>query len=175
MFGPNYAVSTPFRHMNANFKEGLRILMLRRHRFDVVVQEFHATQQIEPFEKLEDFVKLRCTINLILSLQSKYEPYPSSRSWVEALGSALMTGMPSEDSEDHYPFQKYLDSSHLMTSLSNEELQRIWKLYQDHLLGDTGDVWTSFAPFSCPESSSASTHGWSLPMMASQPGCFTNT
>jgi hypothetical protein len=89
--------------MDAKFKEGLRILMLRGHRFNVVVRGFHATHQIEPCQKLEDFVNLRCTINFFLSLQSKYEPYPSGQAWVEVLGSALMTDMPSEDSADHHP------------------------------------------------------------------------
>jgi hypothetical protein len=130
--------------MDVKFKEGLPILMLRGHRFDVVVRGFHATRQIEPCQKLEDFVNLRFTINFFLSLRSKYEPYPSGQPWIEALGAALMTGMPSEDSEDHHPFQKYLDSFHLKTSLSKSKLRRIWKLYLEKLLADTGDVWTKF-------------------------------
>jgi hypothetical protein len=49
--------------------------------------------------------------------------------------------MPDED--DH-PFQRFLDTFQLNTSLSDNELRRIWKLYLDLLLADTGDVWTKF-------------------------------
>jgi hypothetical protein len=52
-----------------------------------------------------------------------------------------MTDMPYE--HDH-PFQRYLDTFHLNTRLSDNELRRIWKLYLDLLLADTGGVWTKF-------------------------------
>ena len=54
-----------------------------------------------------------------------------------------MTDMPSEDYGDDHPFQRYLDEFHLKTRLSNNTLRRIWKLYVDLLLADTGDVWTT--------------------------------
>jgi hypothetical protein len=86
-----------------------------------------------------DFINLRTTINFFLSLESEYEPYPSGQAWIEALGSTLMTDMPYE--HDH-PFQRYLDTFQLNTRLSDNELRRIWKLYLDLLLADTGGVWT---------------------------------
>ena len=88
-----------------------------------------------------DFVNLRTTINFFLSLESEYEAYPSAQAWIEASGSTLMTDMPYE--HDH-PFQRYLDNFQLNTRLSDNELRRIWKLYLDILLADTGDVWTKF-------------------------------
>jgi len=115
--------------------------MIRGHRFDVVVRGLHISQQIEPCQKLEDFVNLRTTINFFLSLECESEAYPSAQAWVEALGSTLMTDMPYE--HDH-PFQRYLDTFQLNTSLSDNELRRIWKLYLDLRLADTGDVWTKF-------------------------------
>jgi len=142
IFGPNYSTSAPFHHMNVAHDQGPGILLLRGHRFDVVVRGFHVSGEVEPCQKLQDFVNFRATINFFLSLQSKYEPYPSGQPWVEALGSTLMTDMPSEDSFDDHPFQRYLDQFDLETRLSNNELQRIWKLYMDLLLADTGDVWT---------------------------------
>ena len=141
IFGSDYATSTPMHHMGGNSTKGPGVLMIRGHRFDVVVQGFHISQQIEPYQKLEDFVKLRRTINFFLSLESEHEAYPSGQAWIEALGSTLMTDMPYE--QDH-PFQRYLDIFQLNTSLSDNELRRIWKLYLDLLLADTGDVWTKF-------------------------------
>src|SRR2546421_3777954 len=128
-------------HMGAKFTKGPGVFMIRGHRFDVVVRGFHISQQIEPCQKLEDFVNLRATINFLLSLESKYETYPSGQAWIEALGSTLMTDMPDE--QDH-PFQRYLDTFQLNTRLSDNELRRIWKLYLDLLLANTGDVWTKF-------------------------------
>lgn len=141
IFSSDYATSTPFQHMGANFKNGPGMLMLRGHRFDVVKRGFHINQHIEPCQKLEDFVNLRATFKFYLSLESQYAPYPSQQTWIEALGSALMTDMPYE--HDH-PFQRYLNTFQLRTILSDSELQRIWKLYQDLLLADTGDVWITF-------------------------------
>ena len=142
IFGSDYATSTPMHHMGANFTKGPGVLMIRGHRFDVVVRGFHIGQQIEPCQKLEHFVNLRATINFFLSLEPEYEAYPSGQAWIEALGSTLMTDMPYE--HDH-PFQRYLDTFQLNTSLSDNELRRIWKLYLDLLLADTGDVWTKFS------------------------------
>jgi hypothetical protein len=141
IFSPDYGTSTPFQHMNGKFTKGLGILMLRGHRFDIVVRGFHATRKLEPWQKLKDFVGARATMNFFLSLQSEYEPYPSGQPWVEALGCALMTEMPYERA---HPFQRYLDAYKLNTKLSDDELHRIWKLYLDLLLADTGDVWTKF-------------------------------
>jgi len=141
IFSPEYGTSTPFQHMNGKFTKGLGILMLRGHRFDIVVRGFHATRKLEPWQKLKDFVGARATMNFFLSLQSEYEPYPSGQTWVEALGCALMTEMPYERA---HPFQRYLDAYKLNTKLSDDELHRIWKLYLDLLLADAGDVWTKF-------------------------------
>ena len=141
VFGLDYATSTPMHHMAANLTKGPGILMMRGHRFDVVVRGFHISHQIRPCEKLKDFINFRTTIKFFLSLESKYKPYPSGQPWIEALGSTLITDMPYEN---NHPFQKYLDTFHLNIKLSDDELQRIWKLYQDLLLADTGDVWTKF-------------------------------
>jgi hypothetical protein len=139
IFDSDYAASIPWHHMGAKFTKGLGVLMIRGHRFDVVVRGVHISQQIKPCQKLEDFVNLRTTINFLLSLESEYEPYPSGQAWIEALGSTLMTDKPYE--HDH-PFQSYLDTFQLDTSLSDNELRRIWKLYLDLLLADTCDIWT---------------------------------
>jgi hypothetical protein len=141
IFGSDYATSTPMHHMGAKFTKAPGVLMIRGHRFDVVVRGFHISQQIEPCRKFVDFVNLRTTINFFLSLESEYEPYPNGQAWIEALGSTLMTDMPYE--HDH-PFQRYLDTFQLNTRLSDNELRRIWKLYLDLLLADTGGVWTKF-------------------------------
>ena len=141
IFGSDFATSTPMHHMDSRFNEGLGVLMIRGHRFDTVARGFRVNQQIEPCQNLIDFVILRSTINFFLCLESKNAPYPSGQEWIEAMGSAFMTDMPYDN--DH-PFQKYLDTFHLNTRLSDKELQRIWKLYQDLLLSDTGEVWIKF-------------------------------
>jgi hypothetical protein len=139
IFSSDYGTSTPFQHMSGKVKEGPGILMLRGHRFDIVIRGFHATRKIEACQKLHDFVDTRCTINCFLSLKSEYEPYPTGQPWIEALGSALLNDMPYEQS---HPFQNYLNSFKVKAHLSDTELRRIWKIYQDLLLSDTGEIWT---------------------------------
>jgi hypothetical protein len=127
--------------MDGKFTKGPSILMLRGHRFDIVVRGFHATRKLEPCQKLKDFIDARRSMNFFLSLKSEYEPYPGGQTWTEALGCVLMTEMPYEQA---HPFQRYLDAYKLNTKLSDNDLHQIWKLYRDILLADTGDVWNFF-------------------------------
>lgn len=51
IFGSDYATSTPMHHMGGNPTKGPGVLMIRGHRFDVVVRGFHISQQIEPCQR----------------------------------------------------------------------------------------------------------------------------
>ena len=131
IFGPVYGTSTPFQHMVGTVNQGPGMLMIRGHRFDIVSHVF-------PSQDIDNWIELRTTIKLFLSLESKYAPYPNGQAWIEALGSTLMMDEPYN--QDH-PFQMYVDTFDRQLRLSDTELRRIWKLYQKLLLADTGEVW----------------------------------
>jgi hypothetical protein len=85
--------------------------------------------------------RFRNIIKFLLALESElevFEGYSIGQSWVEALGSTLMMEMP--DGGVH-PFQQWLLSCNINTTLSDSLLQRIWKIYRERFLANTGLIW----------------------------------
>ncbi|KAF1842115.1 uncharacterized protein K460DRAFT_409538 [Cucurbitaria berberidis CBS 394.84] len=141
IFGSDYGTSTTLQYKGYHFTNAPSIIMIRGHRFDVVARGFHISHRINPSQSWADFVDLRTTIISLLSLESKYEPYPSGQTWTGALGSTLMTDMPYNH---EHPFQRYLNAAHLNIRLSDSELCRIWKLYLELFLAENGAGWKEY-------------------------------
>jgi hypothetical protein len=112
------------------------ILLVRGHRFDFITLRICVNQPIKG--SLEALHRLRNTFKLLLALGSTFEVHSIGQSWVEALGSTLMMEMPVRG--DH-PFQLWLRTCEINTTLSDSKLQRIWKVYRDRFLANTGDIW----------------------------------
>ncbi len=53
IFSSDYGTSTPLQHMDGKVREGPGILLLRGHRFDIVVRGFHATRKLDPCQDLK--------------------------------------------------------------------------------------------------------------------------
>lgn len=138
MFGTDYGASTPFQHMAISSGIDLNLMYIRGHRFDKVVRGFEISEDIEPCRTIEAFIIFRAQMRFFLSLQAQYEPYPTGRDWVEALGCTVMMEMPYD--EDH-PFRQYLNTFKIKLSLSQRRLKRLWKQYIKQLLADSGSLW----------------------------------
>lgn len=144
IFTNDYAASTPMHHMASflHYDTGPRPMLIRGHRIDVVFLGFHISRSIEPCQKLNDFIYFRYIMKFFPSLKFGCEYYPTREAWIAALGSALMTAMPSEPNEDEHPFQRYLNQYGQHTRLNDQELKRIWQLYLRKILMDRGEIWT---------------------------------
>lgn len=157
MFQSDYASSTPFHHMDNHQRLGTnhRQLLIRGHRIDVIYMGFHISQQMATCENIKDFIHFRDIMKFIISVGIKFHPHPGLAARHRAVGSALMTAMPSGPSESDHPFQQYIDQWALDTRLSNRKLANIWKTYQYQLLADSGIIWTklgtSFLSLYTPE------------------------
>ena len=112
------------------------ILFVRGHRFDFITFRIYVNQPIKG--SLEALHRLRNIIKFLLALESTFEVHSIGQSWVEALGSTLLMEMPVRG--DH-PFQRWLRTRKINTTLSDSKLQRIWKVYRDRFLANTGDIW----------------------------------
>jgi hypothetical protein len=112
------------------------ILFVRGHRFDVITFRICVNQPKKG--SLEALHRLRNIIKFLLALGSTFGLHSIGRSWVEALGSTLMMEMPVQG---NHPFQRWLRTCEINTTLSDSELQRIWMIYRNRFLSNTGDIW----------------------------------
>jgi hypothetical protein len=112
------------------------MLYVRGHRFDVITFRICVNQPIKG--TLEALHRLRNIIKFLLALGSTFEVHSIGQSWVEALGSTLMMEMPVRGV---HPFQRWLRTCKINTTLSDSELQRIWMVYRNRFLSNTGDIW----------------------------------
>jgi hypothetical protein len=142
IFSSDYAASTPTHHMECRLgdaKLGAGLLMIRGHRIDVVHFGVHVSQSSTLSRKFEDVMSLRNTIQKLVALQPICDPYPSGQAWIDALGFALTTDMPCGPHEVDHPLQRYLESR-----LNHDELARLWRMYLEDVIADTGAVWEKF-------------------------------
>lgn len=149
MFTSDYAASTPNHYMAANRRNGTNPwpMMIRGHRIDSIHLSFHISRSMEPCQKVDNLVDFRNTIKLLLALRTRYRPYATGQAWVEALGFALMTAMPSGPNKRDHPFQQYLGFWNLDILLNNARLKHIWQTYLKEFIDDTGAIWASFRSF----------------------------
>jgi hypothetical protein len=145
IFTRDYAASTPMHHMASHLNQatGAGPLMIRGHRIDTVLLGLHLARPITPSEKLPDLVDVRDIVKLCLLLGSSYGSRPSGHAWIDALGSALTTTMPSGPHESDHPFQRYLDRNNLSIRLDDDKLKSMWQHYIVEFLENTGNVWTT--------------------------------
>ncbi|KAH3958434.1 hypothetical protein HBH92_126060, partial [Parastagonospora nodorum] len=69
----------------------------------------------------------------------KCAPYPSGQAWLDALGFALMTDMPSGPHKSPHSFQLYIKQC-----LTHTRLREIWRAYLTDVIAETGRVWQTF-------------------------------
>ncbi|KAH7083075.1 heterokaryon incompatibility protein-domain-containing protein [Paraphoma chrysanthemicola] len=149
IFTSDYIASQPFHHAANHLRmgENPKPLLLRGHRIDTVEFGFYFSRSMETCQQLENLVDLRRTIKMLLALRMRYAPYPTGQEWTNALGFALMTGMPSGDNESAHPFQRYLDTWNLNYTLNNDKLMQIWHTYIHEFISDSGSIWSKFQEF----------------------------
>ncbi|KAH7398652.1 heterokaryon incompatibility protein-domain-containing protein [Phaeosphaeria sp. MPI-PUGE-AT-0046c] len=141
IFTGDYAASTPMHHMECHLDTttGPGPLMIRGHRFDVVFLGFHITRKFAPGSAFKDNLDLRKIVKMFVALQSAYGPYLSGQPWIDALGFALLTDVPSGANEHDHSFQSYTSER-----LTHQRLRRLWHTYLRDLISDTGTVWQTF-------------------------------
>lgn len=141
IFTNDYAASTPMHHMEChlNSSTGPGPLLIRGHRFDVVSIGFHISRDFAPARHFEDILDLRNMMKMFVALQYVYGPYISGQSWIDALGLALLTDMPSGPDEHDHPFQRYTSKR-----LNHRKLRSLWHSYLRELISDTGNLWKMF-------------------------------
>ncbi|KAH8732095.1 heterokaryon incompatibility protein-domain-containing protein [Phaeosphaeriaceae sp. PMI808] len=136
VFSADYAASTPLHHMESHIHRGKDPgpVLIRGHRFDTIEYAFNILQLPEARKEPDGVPHLQRVMVFLVSLGLKYDSYPSGQDWVEALGFALMTGMPSGPNESDHPFQSYLKKRDMGSRLDNSELLRIWKVYLNEVI-----------------------------------------
>jgi len=137
VFDRGYETSSiPHHYMVVSAPGPPGILFVRGHRFDVITFRICVNKPIKG--SLEALHRLRNIIKFLLALGSTFGLHSIGQSWDEALGSTLMMEMPVRG---NHPFQRWLRTCKINTTLSNSELQRIWRVYRNRFLSNKGDIW----------------------------------